>query len=48
MRGIMMEGNNVIFLADDDALRYFAGPMHEKYSMTFIWDHLFSTSGFED
>ena len=39
-------GNN--FLAGDDALGYLAGPMHEKYSMTFIWGHPFSTYGSYD
>ena len=39
----MMEENNDIFLAGDDALVYLAGPMHKKYSTTFIWGHPFST-----
>ena len=49
-----MEGNNEefnsvdIFLAGDDALEYLAGPMHKKYSMSFIWDHPFSTCGSYD
>ena len=38
-----MEGDNDIFLADDDALAYFAGPMYKKCSMTFIWGCPFST-----
>ena len=39
-----MEENNDIFLAGDDALVYFAGPMHKKeYSTTLVWDHAFST-----
>ena len=40
-----MEGNNDIFLAVDDALAYLAGPMHKKYSVTFIWSRPFSTCG---
>ena len=32
----MMEENNNIFLAGGDALVYFAGPMHRKYSPTFV------------
>ena len=47
-RGIMMEGNKDIFLACDDTLGYLAGSMHEKYSMTFIWGHSFSTCGSYD
>ena len=39
----MMEENNGIFLADGDALVYLAGPMHEKYSETFVWGHPFRT-----
>ena len=31
-----MEGNNDTFLDGDDALRYLTGPMHKKYSTTFI------------
>ena len=31
----MMEENNDIFLADGDALVYFAEPIHKKYSTTF-------------
>ena len=31
-----MEGNNDIFLADDDALVYFAGPIYKNCLMTFI------------
>ena len=38
-----MEGNNDIFPAGDDRLRYLARPMHNKHSMTFIWGHPFST-----
>ena len=38
-----MEGNNDIFFAGDDALKYLAGPVHKKYSMTFIWGHPFDT-----
>ena len=37
-----MEGSNDIFFAGDVALGFFAGPMHEKYSMTFIWGQPFS------
>ena len=32
----MLAGKNDIFLSGDDALGYLAGPMHKKYSMTFI------------
>ena len=39
----MMEENNDIFLAGGDALVYLAGPMHKKYSTTFVWGHPFST-----
>ena len=35
----MMEGNNDIFLAGDDALGRLTGPMHKKYSMTIICGH---------
>ena len=38
-----MEGNNDIFFAGADALKYLAGPVHKKYSMTFIWGHPFDT-----
>ena len=38
----MVEGNND-FLAGDHALGHLAGPMHKKYSMTFIWSHPFNT-----
>ena len=38
----MIEGNNDIFSAGGDTLGYLAGPMHKKYSMTFIWGHPFS------
>ena len=37
----MMEENKNIFLADSDALIYWAGPMHKEYSTTFVWAHLF-------
>ena len=37
-----MEGNNDIFLVDDDTLEYLAGPVHKKYSITFVWGHPFS------
>ena len=40
---IMMEENNGIFLAGGDALVYLAGPMHKKYSTTFVWGHSFGT-----
>ena len=43
-----MEGNNNIFLVGDDALGYLAQLMYKKYSMTFIWDHLFSKCGSYD
>ena len=39
----MMEEKNDIFLAGSDALVYLAGPMHKKYSITFVWGHPFST-----
>ena len=39
----MMEESNDIFVAGGDALVYLAGPMHKKYSTTFIWGHPFST-----
>ena len=39
----MMEENNHIFLAGGDALVYLIGPMHKKYSTTFVWYHPFST-----
>ena len=32
-----MEENNDILLAGGDALVYLAGPMHKKYSATFVW-----------
>ena len=38
----MMEENNDIFLAGDDALLYLALPMHKKYCTTFVWGHPFS------
>ena len=38
----MMEENNDIFLAGGDALVYLAGPVHKKYSATFVWGHPFS------
>ena len=38
-----MEVNRDIFLACIDAVGYLAGPVHKKYSMTFIWGHQFST-----
>ena len=31
-----MEENNDIFLAGGDALVHLAGPMHKKYSKTFV------------
>ena len=37
-----MEEKNDIFLAGGDALVYLAGPMHKKYSTTFIWGDSFS------
>ena len=39
----MMEENKNIFLAGGDALVYLAGPIHKKYSTTFVWSHQFST-----
>ena len=41
----MMEGGNNIFVAGVDVLGYLSGPMHKKYSMTFIWGHQLSTRG---
>ena len=38
----MMEENNMIFLAGGDALMHLAGPMHKKYSTSFVWGHPFS------
>ena len=38
----MMEENNDIFLAGNDALVYLAIPMHKKYCTTFVWGHPFS------
>ena len=38
-----MEENNNIFFAGGDAPVYLAGPMHKKYSTTFVWGHSFST-----
>ena len=38
----MIEENNDIILAVGDALVYLAGPMHKKYSTTFVWSHPFS------
>ena len=35
-------GNNDIFLASNDPLGHLGGPMHKKYSMTFIWGNPFS------
>ena len=40
----MMVDNNNIFLAGGDALVYLAGPMHKKYSTTFVWGHPFFNS----
>ena len=44
----MMEENNDNFLVEGDALVYLAGPMHKKYSTTFVCDHPFSTYAFYD
>ena len=38
-----MEENNDIFLAGGDALVYSAEPMHQKYSLKFVWSYPFST-----
>ena len=38
----MMEEKNDIFLGGGDALVYLAGPMHKRYSTTFVWGHPFS------
>ena len=40
---MIMEENNDIFVGGGDALVYLAGPMHKKYSTTFVWGHPFST-----
>ena len=37
-----MEENNNIFLAGSDALVYLTGPMHKKYSTTFVSDYPFN------
>ena len=42
MIAIIIEENHNISLADGNALVYFVGPMHKKYSATFIWGHPFS------
>ena len=39
----MMEENNKIFLAGGNRLVYLAGPMHKKYTTTFVSGHPFST-----
>ena len=39
----MMEENNEIFLAGGDPLVHLAGPMHKKYTTTFVSGHPFST-----
>ena len=39
----MMVENSDIFLAGGDALVYLAGPLHKKYSTTFVWGHPFRT-----
>ena len=46
--GIMVEGNNDIFYAGDDAIRYLVGQIHKKYSMIFIWGYPFITCGSYD
>ena len=38
----MMEENNDISLIGGLALVYLTGPMHKKYSTTFLWGHPFS------
>ena len=38
----MTKENKDIFLAGGDALLHLAGPMHKKYSATFVWEHPFS------
>ena len=38
----MIEEKNDIFLAGGDASMYLPGPMHKKYSATFVWGHPFS------
>ena len=43
-----MEENNDIFIAGGDASVYLTGPMHKKYSATFIWGHPFSRYVYED
>ena len=35
----MTEENNDIFLAGGDAQVYLTGPVHKKYSTTFVWGH---------
>ena len=39
----MMEENNDIFLADGAALVCSAEPVHQKYSLKFVWSYPFST-----
>ena len=39
---VVMEENNDIFLAGGNAIVYLAGPLHKKYSITFVCGHPFS------
>ena len=49
-----VSGDNFLFydsfscLAEGDALVYLAGPIHKKYSTTFVWGHPYSTYVFHD
>ena len=45
---IMMEEKNGIFLGGSDVLVYLVGPVHKRYSTTFVWGHPFSTFVFYD
>ena len=38
----MMDENNDIFLAGNNALVYLAVPMQKKYFTTFVWGQQFS------
>ena len=45
---IMMEEKNGIFLGGSDVLVYLVGPVHKRYSTTFVWGHPLSTFVFYD
>ena len=44
----MIEENDEIFLAGDDALMYLTWRMHKKYSAIFVWGHPSRTYVFFD